>query len=40
MARMMFIENVPLAWGRDQALKFYSLEQLVKQIAKIFEQPI
>jgi 2-polyprenyl-6-methoxyphenol hydroxylase-like FAD-dependent oxidoreductase len=40
MARMMFIENVPLAWGRDKALKFYSLEQLVKQIAKIFEQPI
>ena len=40
MARMMFIENVPLAWGRDQTLKFYSLEQLVKQIAKIFEQPI
>jgi 2-polyprenyl-6-methoxyphenol hydroxylase-like FAD-dependent oxidoreductase len=40
MARMMFIESVPLAWGRDQALKFYSLEQLVKQIAKIFEQPI
>ena len=40
MARMMFIETVPLAWGRDQALKFYSLDQLVKQIAKIFEQPI
>lgn len=40
MARMMFIESVPLAWGRDQALKFYSLEQLVKQIAKIFDQPI
>jgi 2-polyprenyl-6-methoxyphenol hydroxylase-like FAD-dependent oxidoreductase len=40
MARMMFIETAPLAWGRDQALKFYSLDQLVKQIAKIFEQPI
>ncbi len=40
MARMMFIESVPLAWGRDQALKFYSLEQLAKQIAKIFDQPI
>jgi 2-polyprenyl-6-methoxyphenol hydroxylase-like FAD-dependent oxidoreductase len=40
MARMMFIETVPLAWGRDQALKFYSLDQLVKQIAKIFDQPI
>jgi 2-polyprenyl-6-methoxyphenol hydroxylase-like FAD-dependent oxidoreductase len=40
LARMMFIENMPLAWGRDQALKFYSIEQLVAQIAKIFEQPI
>ena len=40
MARMMFIESVPLAWGRDQALKFYSLEELVKQIAQIFDQPI
>jgi 2-polyprenyl-6-methoxyphenol hydroxylase-like FAD-dependent oxidoreductase len=40
MARMMFIDTVPLAWGRDQALRFYSLEQLVKQIARIFEQPI
>lgn len=40
MARTMFIETVPLAWGRDQALKFYSLDQLVKQIAKIFDQPI
>jgi hypothetical protein len=35
MARMMFIETAPLAWGRDQAFKFYSLDQLVKQIAKI-----
>ena len=34
------VETVPLAWGRDQALKFYSLDQLVKQIAKIFDQPI
>lgn len=40
MARMMFIESVPLAWGRDQAMKFYSLDQLVKQIAKIFDRPI
>jgi 2-polyprenyl-6-methoxyphenol hydroxylase-like FAD-dependent oxidoreductase len=40
LARMMFIESMPLAWGRDQALKFYSIEQLVAQIAKIFEQPI
>jgi hypothetical protein len=29
-----------LAWGRDQVLKLYSLDQLVKQIAKIFDQPI
>jgi 2-polyprenyl-6-methoxyphenol hydroxylase-like FAD-dependent oxidoreductase len=40
MARMMFIDSTPIAWGRDQALKFYSLDQLVKQIAKIFDQPI
>lgn len=40
MAHMMFIESAPLAWGRNMALKFYSLEELVKQIAKTFEQPI
>jgi hypothetical protein len=40
MARMMFIERVPPARGRDQVLKFYSLDQLVKQTAKSFEQPI
>ncbi len=40
LARMTFIENAPLAWGRDQVLKFYSVNQLVKQIARMFEQPI
>lgn len=40
LARLMFVESAPVAWGRDLALRFYSLEQLVKQIAKMFDQPI
>jgi len=40
LAKMMFVDSTPLAWTRDQMLKFYSLEQLVKQIAKIFDEPI
>ena len=40
LAKMMFIASTPLAWSRDQVLKFYTFEHLAKTIAKIFEQPI
>jgi len=40
MARMMTIESAPLAWGRDQLLKFYTLEMLVKNIYQSLAEPI
>jgi 2-polyprenyl-6-methoxyphenol hydroxylase-like FAD-dependent oxidoreductase len=40
LGSMMFIDSLPLAWGRDQLLKFYSLEMLAKQIAKSLDEPI
>jgi 2-polyprenyl-6-methoxyphenol hydroxylase-like FAD-dependent oxidoreductase len=40
LAKMIFVESTPLAWSRDQLLKFYTLEQLAKSIAKILDQPI
>lgn len=40
LASMMTIESLPLAWGRDQLLKLYTLEMLVKNIARSFAEPI
>lgn len=40
LASMMTIERLPLAWGRDQLLKLYTLEMLVKNIAKSLAEPI
>lgn len=40
LASMMTIEHLPLAWGRDQLLKLYTLEMLVKNIAASFAEPI
>jgi len=40
MARMMTIESAPLAWGRDQLMKFYTLEMLVKNIYRSLAEPI
>jgi len=40
LGSMMFVDSLPLAWGRDQLLKFYSLEMLAKQIAKSLDEPI
>ena len=33
----MMIESTPLAWGRDQLMKFYTLDQALKEIVKIME---
>ncbi|MGD2071139.1 MAG: NAD(P)/FAD-dependent oxidoreductase [Gemmatimonadota bacterium] len=40
MGRMMFVESTPLAWGRDQLVKHYSLERLIESIATMMDHPI
>ncbi len=40
LARLIFIENVPLAWTRDQAMKFFTVEMLIKDIARSIDEPI
>ena len=37
LAKLMMIESTPLAWGRDQLMKFYTLDQALKEIVKIME---
>lgn len=36
----MLVESLPLAWTRDQLMRFYSIDMLIKNIAKSFAQPI
>jgi len=40
LGRMMFLDSRPLSWGRNQLLRFYSVEQLVSSIAKLADDPI
>jgi 2-polyprenyl-6-methoxyphenol hydroxylase-like FAD-dependent oxidoreductase len=40
MGRLMFVESRPLAWGRDQLVKLYSLEQLIQSVATMMDEPI
>jgi len=40
LGKMMFVKSSPLAWERNQLLKFYSVEELVREIAKIADEPI
>jgi 2-polyprenyl-6-methoxyphenol hydroxylase-like FAD-dependent oxidoreductase len=37
LARMMLIESTPLAWGRDQLMRFYTLDRALKEIVAIME---
>lgn len=37
LGRMVFVESTPLAWGRDQLIKFYTLEQALKDIVAIMQ---
>ncbi len=37
LAKMMMIESTPLAWGRDQLMKFYTLDRALKEIVAIME---
>jgi FAD-dependent urate hydroxylase len=40
LASMMMIESSELAWGRDQLMKFYTLDMLAKTIAQSLAKPI
>ncbi|MEZ4517013.1 MAG: NAD(P)/FAD-dependent oxidoreductase [Chloroflexota bacterium] len=40
LGKMMFVNSPLLAWGRDQLLNFYTLEELVRSIAKLADEPI
>lgn len=40
LASMMAIESAPLAWGRDQLMRFYTLDTLAKTIMRSLAEPI
>lgn len=40
LASMMMIESTELSWGRDQLMKFYTLDMLAKTIAQSLAKPI
>jgi 2-polyprenyl-6-methoxyphenol hydroxylase-like FAD-dependent oxidoreductase len=40
LASMMMIESLELSWGRDQLMKFYTLDMLAKNIAQSLAKPI
>lgn len=37
LARYMFVSSGPMAWARDQFMRFYSLERLMRDISKVME---
>jgi len=40
LGRFMFLKSRPLAWGRDELVKHFSLESLIQSIADMMEEPI
>ncbi|MGD9879776.1 MAG: FAD-dependent oxidoreductase [Reyranella sp.] len=40
IASMMFISSIPVAWGRDHLMKFYSIEEFGKEIERSLSEPI
>lgn len=40
LAKMMLVESLPVAWTRDQLMRLYSIDMLIKNIAKSFSSPI
>lgn len=40
IASLMFVKSTPVAWGRDQLLRFYSIEEFAKEIEQSLRQPI
>jgi FAD-dependent urate hydroxylase len=40
IAALMFVTSTPVAWGRDQLMKFYSIEEFAKEIEKSLAEPL
>jgi 2-polyprenyl-6-methoxyphenol hydroxylase-like FAD-dependent oxidoreductase len=40
MGKWMFVKSLPVAWLRNRLLHYYTVERLVKDIAKIMDEPI
>jgi FAD-dependent urate hydroxylase len=40
LGSMMMIDSLPMAWGRDQLMKLYTLDMLAKNIAHSLADPI
>jgi 2-polyprenyl-6-methoxyphenol hydroxylase-like FAD-dependent oxidoreductase len=40
IASLMFVKSLPVAWGRDQLLRFYSIEAFAGEIEKSLREPI
>ncbi len=40
IASLMFVKSTPLAWSRDQLMKFYSIEEFAKEIEKSLAEPL
>lgn len=40
LGRLAFVESAPLAWGREQFLRLYTLDQALKDIIKIMDGAI
>ncbi len=40
LGRLMFVKSRPISWARNRILKLYSVERLVKDLARIMEEPI
>jgi 2-polyprenyl-6-methoxyphenol hydroxylase-like FAD-dependent oxidoreductase len=40
IAQLMFVKSTPVAWGRDQLMKFYSIEEFAKEIETSLSEPI
>lgn len=40
IAQLMFVKSTPVAWGRDQLMKFYSIEEFAREIEKSLSEPI
>ena len=40
LARLIMVDSVPMAWGRDQLMKFYSLDRALKEVVELMEGSI
>jgi 2-polyprenyl-6-methoxyphenol hydroxylase-like FAD-dependent oxidoreductase len=40
IASLMFVKSLPVAWSRDQLLKFYSIDAFAGEIEKSLREPI